>query len=266
MEKTNSGGNARPIAIGARLKQFPEINTLGLRPNFKDYSIQEQEQILAAPKIYYPTLFYADLFNVMGKPTFPSYHTYKFALDKIKQTTMFFILNLPHPRTRFFYGRNPRDEILTYFSFPFIGKQATGSSRGRHIFLIENEEDLKTYLHTPGPAYIQEYLPIKKDIRIVVIGDKIRLAYWRKAEAGSFKTNLDQGGSISFDYIPQNAKDLALSAARKCGWDDIGLDIIEHDNRFYILEANVKYGTKGFQKANIDYKKMVLNLILNHEI
>lgn len=267
MVHPHHGQDNRPVAIGARLNRFNQINTIGLKPNFIDYSHQERELILNASKIYYPTLFYADLFNSMGKLTFPSYHTYKFALNKIKQTAIFGMLEIPHPKTRIFYGNKQKKEITKHFRYPFIGKQAKGSSKGRHVFLIENGSDLNTYLkNTPGPAYIQEYLPIEKDIRIVIIGKKVRLAYWRVAGYDSFKTNLAQGGHISFDPVPQAAIDLALNTAIECNWDDIGIDIIEHNNQFYVLEANVKYGTKGFQKAGINYKELLLNLILDNEI
>jgi len=33
------------------------------------------------------------------------------------------------------------------------------------------------------------------------------------------------------------------------------------NGRFYVLEGNMKYGTKGFQKAGIDYKKFLCELI-----
>ena len=77
------------IALEARLRECVNVLTLGLRPNFSDYTCHEADLIRSAEKIYYPTAFYADLFDTMGKKTFPSYHTYKFAQDKIKQSALF---------------------------------------------------------------------------------------------------------------------------------------------------------------------------------
>lgn len=219
-----------------------------------------------AEKIYYPTAFYAELFNALGKPTFPSFHSYKFALNKIRQTAIFKMLDLPHPKTKIFYGKKQKSSITEYFKYPFIAKKAVGSAKGCHVFLIENQKDLETYLNDYSPAYIQEYLPIDRDMRIIVIGNKIRLGYWRIACDQTFKTNLSQGGKINFDPLPEQALDLALEAARKCGLDDVGIDIIEHEKKFYILECNIKYGVKGFAKAGIDYKKMMRDLILTGEI
>ncbi len=258
--------NNKPIALGAKLKQYSEILTLGFKPNFQNYSRQEKKLILNARKIYYPTAFYADLFNAMGKETFPNFHTYKFAQDKIKQTAIFHLLGIPHPDTRVFYGKKQKLDILNFFDFPFIAKKPRGSSKGNDVYLIENNEDLVCYLNSKYPAYIQEYFPIDQDMRIIIIGKKIRLAYFRIAALDNFRTNISQGGTISFRPLPQEALDLALNTASRCGWDDVGIDIIEHKQKFYVLEANMKYGTKGFKKAGISYKEMVVNLIIKNKI
>jgi len=262
----NKARGQTPIAIGARLKKCPQIHTMGFRPNFSDYSPEEQALLLSAPKIYYPTAFYADLFNTLGKITFPSYHTYKSAQDKIKQTALFQMLGLPHPRTRVFYGPRQKKRILNEFNFPFIAKIPRGSARGIGVFLLQNSGELRSYLNRRGPAYIQEYLPIDRDMRIIVIGRQVVLGFWRISGENSFKTNLSQGGEINFDPLPQKALDLALLTAEKCGWDDVGIDIVASGNRLYVLEGNMKYGTKGFQKAGIDYRGLLCHLIHNHRI
>lgn len=252
----------KPIAIGSRLGKCPQILTLGFRPNFSDYSPAERKTLLNADRILYPTAFYADLFNAMGKPTFPSFHTYKFAMDKIRQTAMFQMMGIPHPRTRVFYGRDPRDSILAEFRFPFIAKIPRGSARGRGVFLIQTQDHLDAYLCFKGPAYIQEYLPFDRDMRIIVMGREAVFSYWRVAVDSEFKTNVSQGGEIRFDPLPREALDLARFAARQCGWDDVGMDIARSQGKFYVLEGNMKYGTKGFQQAGINYKEFLCRLIL----
>lgn len=264
MSRPHSPG--RPLAMGARLKGYPGIRTIGFKPNFSDYSPADQRRIMEAPKIYYPTAFYADLFNTMGKPTFPSFHTYKFAQDKIRQTAAFTMMAIPHPRTRIFYGPKQKKSILDHFSYPFVAKIPRGSARGNGVFLITDTAELSAYLKVKGPAYIQEYLPIDRDMRLVVIGKKVRLAFWRTARASDFRTNVSQGGGICFDPLPPEVTALALETAAKCGWDDVGLDIAQVKNRYYVLEGNMKYGTKGFQKAGVNYKKLLADLICAQEI
>jgi ribosomal protein S6--L-glutamate ligase len=115
-------------------------------------------------------------------------------------------------------------------------------------------------------AYIQAYLPVDRDIRIVVIGKKIAHAYWRIAAAGEFRTNLAVGGTVCLDDVPSKALDLALDTAHRCRWDDVGIDICQCNGNYYVLEANMKYGKEGFRLAGIDYTRLMETLIENEEI
>ncbi len=254
------------IALEARLKGCKNVITLGVRPNFSDYSQEESDMIRKAEKVYYPTGFYADLLDAAGKVIFPSYHTYKFSQDKIKQTAIFELCNIPHPRTRVFYGKRQKQKIADFFSYPFIAKVARGSAMGRGVFLIKSREELDAYLSIGGPAYIQEYLPIDRDLRIVVIGNRAVHAYWRIAPTGDFKTNVAVGGGISFEKVPDEPIKLALFTAAACGWNDVGIDICRHKDQYYVLEGNMKYGKEGFRQAGIDYMDLMETLIENGEI
>jgi ribosomal protein S6--L-glutamate ligase len=254
------------IALEARLKTCNNVITLGVRPNFSDYSPEAAEMIRKAQKIYYPTTFYAELFDTVGKKTFPSYHTYKCVQDKIKQTALFDLLEIPHPKTRVFYGKRQKGMIGNHFQFPFIAKIPRGSAMGRGVYLIKNSDDLHRYCSLPTPAYIQEFLPSDRDVRVVVIGDEIVHAYWRIVPAGEFRSNLAVGATVSLDPIPQVVLDLALYTARKCQWDDVGIDIIENEGQLYVLEANMKYGKAGFRKAGIDYLRLMERMIEDGKI
>jgi ribosomal protein S6--L-glutamate ligase len=256
----------KAIALEARLRDCVNVRTLGVRTNFSDYNPEEAALIRHAKKIYYPTTFYAGLFDAMGKATFPSYHTYKCVQDKIMQTALFDLLELPHPRTRVFYGTRQKQTILDYFRFPFIAKIPRGSAMGRGVFLIQNRDDLDSYLEQTDAAYIQEYLPVNRDMRIVIIGHRIVHAYWRIATPNEFRTNVALGGTISLDPIPDNAQELARYTARACGWDDVGIDICEYRGQLYVLEGNMKYGKQGFRKAGIDWTKLMESLIENDYI
>ena len=254
------------IALEHRLRRCRNVRTLGVRTNFVDYSDDEICAIRQAPKIYYPSVFYADLFDAMGKSLFPSYHTYKCVQDKIKQTALFYLLEIPHPFTRVFYGKRRLEKIVRLFPFPLIAKIPRGSALGRGVFLVQNEEELAAYLQLSPVAYIQEHLALDRDIRVVVIGARVVHAYWRLAAQGEYRSNVAAGGTISLEKVPEKALALALQTARACGWDDVGIDICMHQDRFLVLEANMKYGKEGFRRAGIDYFKMMEEMIDNGAI
>ena len=254
------------IALESRLRNCRNVLTLGVKPNFEDYSPGKAALIRKARIIYYPSLFYADLFASMGKKTFPGHHNYIYVQDKIKQSALFNLQKIPHPKTRIFYGRQQKKSIADYFSFPFIAKIPRGSAMGRGVFLIKSKADLADYCRMSRTAYIQEYLHTDRDIRVVVIGGKAVHAYWRIASSSEFRSNIALGGSIQLGNIPAEALDLALCAARKCRWDDVGIDILPHAGQFYVLEGNMKYGRQGFKAAGIDYVEMMERMIDKREI
>ena len=104
------------------------------------------------------------------------------------------MLNISHPRTRVFYGKRQKKMITEHFKLPFVGKIPRGSAMGRGVYLIRNQTELNEYLELTDVAYIQEYLPVDRDIRVVVIGRRIVHAYWRIASQNEFRSNIAQGG------------------------------------------------------------------------
>lgn len=137
---------------------------------------------------------------------------------------------------------------------------------GRGVYLIRNPDDLDSYCRLNTPAYIQEFIPSDRDVRVVVIGDEIVHAYWRIAPAGEFRSNVAVGATVSLDPVPQAVLDLALTTARKCRWNDVGIDIIVQNNKLYVLEANMKYGKEGFRTAGKDYMRMMEKMIEDGKI
>jgi ribosomal protein S6--L-glutamate ligase len=253
------------VALGSRLRGIPEVRTLGVRPNFLDYSPEERDLIFDAKMILYPTDNYAEFFMTLGRAIFPSLETCLYSDDKIKQTTLFNMSGIPHPVTRIYYHLH-HEEVLKDWKFPFIAKRPRASSQGRGVFKIERREQLESYLHANPIAYIQEFVPHEQDLRVILINYEPILAYWRIRSPQSFKTNIYQGGSISFDDIPEEGIALAKETARKCRFNDAGLDLIPHKGKWYVLEANMKYGRRGLAMKGLDLKEAIRRKLLSGEL
>ncbi len=256
------------IALAYHLSHCPAVLTLGVKTNLEDYSAKDRALIQNATKIYFPTLFYADALDAMGKEIFPSVQCYRYLGNKIRQTLLFDLLAIPMPETRIFYGQRQRQKqaIQDYFEFPCIGKVPVGSSRGEGVYLIKDQDDLEVYLSKVRIAYIQRYIPLEKDIRIVIVGKRIIHAYWKKSIPGEFRTNVARGGKVLLDPVPKEALDLALSVAVRCGFDHVGIDICQNQGKFLVLEANMNFGTHGFQEAGIDYRDLLCSMVRSNEI
>lgn len=253
------------VALGSRLQGIPEVLTLGVRPNFLDYTRDEREKLYRAKVVLFPTLNYAQFFTTMGKRIFPSVETYLYADEKIKQTTLFYMLGIPHPRTRVYYPLH-HHEITQDFGFPMVAKLPRCSAQGRGVFQITSTEDLQDYLALTKVAYVQEYIPHDRDLRVVLINYQPVLAYWRVRTGPNFRTNLFQGGSISFDHVPAEGIAAAQRAARACKFNDVGMDLIVRDGTWYVIEANMKYGRKGLKMKGLDLKQIMREKLLSGEL
>ena len=249
------------IALGRRLEGVPEVLTLGVKPNYLDYTPNERRLMEAADLILYPTQNFAQFFTTLGKKIFPSLETHLYADEKIKQTTLFYMLGIPHPRTRFYYRRH-RGDILKDFVFPFVAKLPRASSQGRGVYLINNSNELEQYLQGTPVAYIQEYLPHDRDLRVILVDYKPVLAYWRERPSGDFRTNVFQGGTIHFEDIPREVIGIAQETARKCRFDDVGLDFIQDHGTWRLIEANMKYGRKALKIKGMDLKTIIRDRVL----
>jgi ribosomal protein S6--L-glutamate ligase len=252
----------RQVVLGKRLRGSGELTPLGVRPNVDDYSEAELDLLRAAETVYYPSSLYEAVFLALGKRVFPA-NSCPFLGDKIKQTALFTLLDIPHPRTRIYYGRQKAERILQDFPLPLIAKIPRGSSQGRGVFLISTVADLTRYLERTSPAYIQEYLAIERDLRVVVLDGNVLHAYWRIARPGEFRTNITQGATISVQGIPQDALQFAERVAERCGFGEAGLDICPVDGRYLVLEANMMYGLQGFTAANLDAYALIRERLSN---
>jgi ribosomal protein S6--L-glutamate ligase len=230
-----------------------------------DYTAEQRGKIRDAPVILFPTLNYAQFLTTMGKRIFPSLETYLYADEKIKQTTLFYMLHVPHPRTRIYYHLHHKD-IPKDFTYPFVGKLPRRSAKGKGVFKIRNPEELQSYLRLTQVAYIQEYLPHERDLRVILINYQPTLAYWRVRGPNDFRTNLSQGGRVSFEDLPPEGIRTAQESAKKCRFNDVGLDLIQSSGRWYVIEANMKYGRKALKMKGLDLKEIMRRKLLSGEL
>jgi ribosomal protein S6--L-glutamate ligase len=236
-----------------------------VKPNFKDYTKEERDKILSAEKILYPTVNYAQFFTTLEKSIFPSLETHLYADEKIKQTTLFYMLGIPHPRTRVYFSGH-HDDILEDFKFPFVAKIPRSSACGRGVFKINDAGALKQYLSKNPVAYIQEFLPHDRDLRAVLVNYEPVLVYWREKNPREFRANLSQGGKLCFDNIPLEAVHLAQQSAMQCKFDDVGLDLIYSKGQWYVIEANMKYGRQALKSLGLDLKEIIRQKLLSGKL
>lgn len=190
------------------------------------------------------------------------------ASDKLKTIQECSIEGVRVPRT--VYAQNPTHvEFLVdkVGGLPAVAKTVRGS-QGNGVFILRDVEQTNTSLQAiynlKVDLLLQEYIEgDKKDIRAIVVGDKVAVAMERTGSK-DFRANLSQkGGSGRKIELSKEDKDFCVKAAKAVGLEFAGVDIMKRkgDNTTFLIEVNGNPGTKsiGITKVNwfIDLVKYI---------
>ena len=149
--------------------------------------------------------------------------------------------NLSHPKTEIFYDRDEGYRYLEKCDYPVIIKRSYGPSNygGYYVHKVKSKEEAKKLFDEKKymPMYIQECIPLKADIRVMLIGYKPACAFWRVAGEDMDLTNPSQGGYMTYEGVPMGALELAVEASKAAKAEYWACDIAEYDGKYYILEC-----------------------------
>ena len=105
-------------------------------------------------------------------------------------------------------------------------------------------------------AFLQEYMEHDEqrhhDLRVYVVGDRIVGAMNRYAPEGEWRTNVALGGDVEdmTGELPERVREIALDSVDAIGLDYAGVDIVQSDDGYYVLEVNPTAGFRGLFKAS----------------
>ena len=239
-----------------RLVSFDPFRTLGI-PGVRyikpDRYLEHLDEIRAADWLLFPEYWQVNaLHYAEGKRVFPSMASYHLGHDKIEMTRALTSRWPEHLPATLVLASTPgnRDQVLDTLGLPLVAKEAR-SSEGRGVQLIGDEAQWQRYCDSRGVLYAQEYLPIDRDLRIVVIGRHVVAGYWRVQPPGGFLNNVAAGGSLAFDPVPRSAIRLVTRVARTLGIDHAGFDVAMVGDHPYLLEFNRLFGNSGLAEQGV---------------
>lgn len=90
-----------------------------------------------------------------------------------------------------------------------------------------------------------------RDVRVYVVGDRVVGAMNRYAPEGDWRTNVALGGQVEnvTDSLPSTVLEIAQAAADVIELDYAGVDLVEGEDGWFVLEVNPTAGFKGLFKA-----------------
>jgi len=190
---------------------------------------------------YTSGLYALRLLNSFGVPTVNTALVAEICGDKLTTSAMLAKAGVPQPRNVVAFTPEAALEAIEAFGYPVVLKPVVGSW-GRLLAKINDRDAAEAVLEhkaTLGSVqhsvfYIQEF--IKKpgrDIRAIVIGDRVLTAMYRKSE--HWITNTARGGEGELCPITPEIEEMCLKATAAVGGGVLAVDLIEHTERGYLV-------------------------------
>ena len=150
--------------------------------------------------------------------------------------------NIPVPKTYIFYDKKKADKFVETTKYPKIIKKSYGPSNygGYFVHKVDSKQEAKELLAKKkyNPVYMQDFVPMEADVRVMLIGHKPVCAFWRRPPEGEWLTNTSQGGSMDYQNVPKELLDLAVKVSKAANAEYWACDIaVGKDGKYRILEC-----------------------------
>jgi ribosomal protein S6--L-glutamate ligase len=138
---------------------------------------------------------------------------------------------------------------------PAIVKLQQGT-QGIGTMIAETPQAVSSLLETlwamGQDIILQQYIAESKgrDIRAIVVGNRVVAAMRRQARAGEFRSNLHRGGLGVRIELGKRYAQAAIAAAQVMGLEVAGVDMLESRSGPKILEINSSPGLEGIERTS----------------
>ena len=176
--------------------------------------------------------------------------------DKLHASQILARNRIPVPRT--VYVRDILDveqAIDIVGGLPVVVKVTQGT-QGDGVFLRHTAFEVRNLVQgllMPGKSVlVQEYIAEShgKDIRALVVGDRVVACMRRRARGREFRSNYHLNGTVENVDLPPRYAEAACRAARVLGLNIAGVDLLEGNDGPLVLEVNSSPGLEGIEKAS----------------
>lgn len=243
---------------------YRSLGIPGVRYIKPEHLFREQERVRLADWVLFPETWQVNsLVYGLGARLFPALPGYHLGYDKIEMTRAFWTVCPTHVPETLILPPTPSslEHAEACLGYPMVGKQPR-NARGQGVYLLESRAELQAFAEREDRLYLQEYLPIDRDLRVVWLGDRVVTAYWRHGAEGSFHNNVARGGRVVFGPVPAEALQLVAQIASALGLDHAGFDLAQVQGHWYVLEFNLLFGNEALREAGVHLGPLIHRWLL----
>jgi len=194
------------------------------------------------------------------------------ARDKLRATQILSRHSIAMPATAFVRNRaDVRPAIERVGGAPVVIKLLEGT-QGIGVILAPQakvaEAIIETLHSTNQNVLIQQFIAESRgrDIRALVVGDRVVAAMRRTAVGDEFRSNVHRGGSVEAISLTPEYERAAVRSAQIMGLRVAGVDMLEGNDGPLVMEVNSSPGLEGIETATkLDVAGAIIDYI-SHEV
>jgi ribosomal protein S6--L-glutamate ligase len=205
----------------------------------------------------------------MGVPVVNPWAAIEKSRDKLRCLQLLAQQGLDVPRTVMATrGARVSQLVEAVGGLPCIIKLLRGT-QGVGVMIANTSAEAETILGTfwglGQDVCLQEFIAESRgrDVRALVVGDRVVGAMRRQARSGEFRSNIHRGGEGKSIRLAKDYQHTAVRAAQCLGLSVCGVDMLEGKDGPKVMELNSSPGFEGLEKAT---KKDVAGAIVRHAL
>ena len=190
--------------------------------------------------------------------------------DKLRATQILSRHKIPMPATTFVQDRaDVIPAIERVGGAPVVIKLLEGT-QGIGVILAPEakiaESIIETLHSTKQNVLIQSFIAESRgrDIRALVVGDRVVAAMRRVASGDEFRSNVHRGGTVEKVALTPEFEEAAVRSAQIMGLRVAGVDMLEGKDGPLVMEVNSSPGLEGIERATgLDVAGAIIDFIDN---
>jgi len=210
-------------------------------------------------------------FDMMGAPIVNNSQPIARSRDKLRCFQLLTRKDINIPRTVMAREPHQISAALEAVGGPPVVLKLIRGTQGIGVILAETEQAVQSVMDTlwslGQTILIQEFVSESegKDIRALVVGNRVVTAMRRQARFGEFRSNLHRGGGAAVVDLDEDYRKAAIQATQVMGLQVAGVDLLESHEGPKVMEINSSPGFEGLEKATrLDIARIILEYAVRY--
>ena len=208
-------------------------------------------------------------FEQMGVFAVNSSSAVSVSRDKLRSIQVLSRHRVGFPKTAFVHALDQIEPTIEHMDGPPVVVKLLQGTQGTGVLLADTTKVARSIIEVLQSAanqnvLIQEFIAESKgkDIRALVVGNRVVAAMRRTASGDEFRSNLHRGGKAEVVKLEPAYERTAIKAAQIMGLRVAGVDMLEGKDGPMIMEVNSSPGLEGIEgSTGINVAGAIIELI-----